>query len=77
MARSRGDFLLVWQRNKKSTRENVGRSVEQAHGVTAGRTTQERRIGSGNARVGQGARQRDVASRPAGKTRSVKRPSSR
>ncbi|MFL6583776.1 MAG: hypothetical protein ACJ8KU_04595 [Chthoniobacterales bacterium] len=62
---------------KKSGRENVAGSVENAPGLTSGRTTQERRIGSGNLRSGQGARQREVDARPTGRTRTTKRPSSR
>lgn len=62
---------------RKAEDENVGGSVEETPGITSGRTRQERRIGSGNMRAGQGARQREVDERPTGKTRSTKRPSSR
>jgi hypothetical protein len=64
-------------KKKKNSRENVGRSVEEAVGITAGRTTQERRVGSGDVRAGQGARQRKVDNRGTGRTRSTKRPSTR
>jgi hypothetical protein len=62
---------------KSSGRENVGRSVEQAHGVTAGRTTQERRIGSGNVRSGGAAALKKTGASSTSKTRSTTRPSIR
>jgi hypothetical protein len=44
--------------------ENVGDSVQQSDGITAGRTEQERRISGGNVRSGSGKLEREVEKMP-------------
>lgn len=57
--------------------ENVGESVEEAEGFTTGRTTQERRIGSGNFRTGHSELEREVDAMPKNRAPSAKRRSKR
>jgi hypothetical protein len=69
--------LSMTTKTKKQGLENAGGSVTQRDGLTTGRTRQEKRIGSGNARSGQARREIEVNARSTGRSRTTKRPASR